>query len=78
MVIEVQKIKPNYSKNDINKIIKIENIKYNNKFSELNHRSKTHEINYKNTGKISQGTPSIYNQDAVKFIISFFNDIDDF
>jgi hypothetical protein len=53
----------------IYKIISENDIKNNPKYSAYNFRTKAHEEQYKETGQIPNGTPSLYNDDAIDFIV---------
>lgn len=55
--------------NIVNKIIKNEGIKSNRTYSAYNFRTNEHREKFEETGSIPSGTPSIYNQNAVDFVI---------
>jgi len=52
----------------INNLIKSEKLKVNKKYSSFNFRNKSLADKYKQSGALPSGTPSIYNEEAVKFI----------
>ena len=60
---------PNINQNHIHTVISDNNLKDDAKYSAYNFRTKTHEDNYKELGKIPSGTPSLYNDEAIEFIV---------
>lgn len=67
---KVKQIVPNAKDGQINQIIRDNLIKDNPDYSMYNFRSKSHQDKYKETGLCPTGTPSIYNQGAVEYIVS--------
>lgn len=67
---EVKKIIPSASTNRIWEIIRDNDLKNNPVYSVYNFRTKKHEDESLRTGKISSGTPSIYNEKAVDYIVN--------
>ena len=65
---------PNISRNKVWEIIKNTDMKNNRNYSVYNFRNKKQEDLYKETGKIPGGTPSIYNNKAIEFIIATLKD----
>lgn len=61
---------PEISRNKVWETIKNENMKNNEEYSVYNFRNKKQEDLYKETGKLPGGTPSIYNNKAIQFIIA--------
>ena len=68
MVNLVKKKVTGATNTQINNLIKREKLKFNEKYSSLNFRNKKLADKYKQSGTLSSGTPSIYNNAAVKFI----------
>lgn len=66
---EVKKRLPNIKQNLIFQVIKENNLKNNPQYSAYNFLYKHSEDEYKKTGIIQTSTPSIYNQDAIDFIV---------
>ncbi len=60
---------PDINQNHIHTVISDNNLKDDAKYSAYNFRTKTHEDNYKELGKIPSGTPSLYNDEAIEFIV---------
>lgn len=69
VVEKVKAMTPNVGQNIINKIIKDNDLKNNTQYSDYNFRTKTQEDVYKKTRKLPKTVTSIYNEDAVNFII---------
>jgi len=69
LIQEIRKEVPTVNQNHIYEIIKEQNVKQNINYSAYNFRSKEQEETAKAAGKIPSGVPSIYNQNAVNFII---------
>ncbi len=53
----------------INAVIKGHNIKRNPAFADYSFRTKSQEEEYSRTGKLPAGATSIYNEDAVRFVV---------
>ncbi len=66
--------KPQISKQIINKIISNKNIKKNQEYAYINFRNKEQEQKYKRSKVIPTGTPIIYKETVVDFIISVFDE----
>jgi hypothetical protein len=60
---------PDCKEGEIYNVISDNNIKNNTDYSAYNFRSKQHEDKYYQTGKLPTGTPSIYKQQAIDYII---------
>jgi hypothetical protein len=67
---EVKKIIPNANSNAVWDIIRDNGLKENTDYSAYNFRNKKQEDQYKETGEVPSMAPSIYNQNAVDFIIN--------
>ncbi len=67
---EVKKEIPDAYPNIVWEIIYDNDMKENPDYSAYNFRNKRHEDEYKKTGQVPSGTPSIYNQNAVEFIVN--------
>jgi len=70
LMAEVKKLVLKATSTQINKLIKSKKLKSNEKYSAVNFRNKKQADISKKTGKIPSGTPSIYNQAAIDFIVS--------
>lgn len=69
MEAEVKKKAPRIKQNEINTLIKNEKLKDNDKYSAYVFRNNKQAENYKKTGSPGSGTPSIFNQAAIDFIV---------
>lgn len=70
-VIEnVKKQIPDVGRNLIHQIIKDNDLKNNTQYSDYNFRTKVQEDAYKKSGKLPIGITSIYNENAVRFIVN--------
>lgn len=69
MVAQIKIKLPNLNQHHINAVISSNDLKQDIKYSAYNFRSKHHEDNYKESGVIPGGTPSLYNEEAMKFIV---------
>ncbi len=56
--------------NHIWDVIRENSLKTNTDYSAYNFRNKKKEDEYNESGKLANGTPSIYNEKAVNFIIN--------
>lgn len=65
---------PSLNQHHIHRIISENNLKDNPKYSAYNFRTKTHEDKYKESGIIPQATPSLYNDEALDFIVRRLRD----
>jgi hypothetical protein len=74
MVREVKSQLSDATPNDIWRAIRENGLKNNLDYSAYNFRSKKHEDNFLETGTVFQGTPSIYNQDAVDFLVNVISE----
>jgi hypothetical protein len=74
MKTKVLSLLPNINQHHIHKVISENDLKNDPKYSAYNFRTKTHEDNYKNTGVVPSGTPSLYNDKAVDFIVRRLKD----
>lgn len=67
---KVQEVKPGAKRHHIDQLIKDYNIKNDSKYSVYNFRTKTQRDEYeKKQETLPKGVPSIYNHDAVRFVI---------
>lgn len=66
--------KPQISKQLINKIISDKNIKKNQEYACINFRNKEQEQKYKKDKIIPKGTPIIYKENVIDYIISVFDE----
>ncbi len=66
---EIRKQLPKCQQGIIYRVIRENDLKNNLDYSAYNFRSKKHEDNFKETGKLPSGTPSIYKQIAVDYIV---------
>lgn len=55
--------------NDFNRLIRERQIKEDERFSAYNFRYQWHEEQYKKSGKVASGTPSLYNEDCVRYLV---------
>ena len=69
LAAEVQKVLSGAKQNDIWQVIKDNNLKDNLDYSAYNFPNKSKEDKYKSTGYVPDSTPSIYNSNAVAFIV---------
>jgi hypothetical protein len=69
VISQVKKEKPSVKQNQIDKVIKEYELKDKPKYSAYNFRTKKQEENYRDNGSLPKGIVSIYNEDAVRFII---------
>jgi hypothetical protein len=69
VVSEVQKIYPQAKQNEVWKAIANNDLKDNLDYSAYNFRNKKQEDNYRESGVLPSGTPSIYNKNAVTYIV---------
>jgi len=69
LVEEIQKVFPSAKQNEVWNAIAENDIKSNQDYSAYNFRSKKQEDKYKETGALPQAIPSIYNENAIPFII---------
>ncbi|PHS40412.1 MAG: hypothetical protein COB07_04775 [Sulfurovum sp.] len=60
---------PNINQHHISGVVSSNDLKNDTKYSAYNFRSKQHEDKYKETGIIPSSTPSLYNEEAMNFII---------
>lgn len=58
--------------NDVWRIINENNIKKNSDYSIYNFRNKSQEEEYERSGKVPNGTPSIYKEAAIDYIINIY------
>ena len=67
---KIKKELPTVKENEIQKAVKKLKIKENLKYSAYNFRNQNQEAEYKKSGKLPSSIPTIYNDDAVKFVVS--------
>lgn len=68
MVERIKALVRTANQSHINDVISSNELKQDSKFSAYNFRTKQHEERYKDTGEIPNGTPSLYNENAIHFI----------
>ena len=66
---KVKKAVPSTTQSQISQVINEENMKLEKKFSAFNFRNKKQSDKYEKTGILPSGTPSIYNEAAITFIL---------
>ncbi len=64
----LHKAVPNMKQTDFYKFLKEKKVRENEKYSSYNFRFKRHEELYKKTGKVTNGTPSLYNDECVAYM----------
>lgn len=69
LLAEVKKTFPGANANEVWETIRENGMKENSDYSAYNFRNKKQEDLYKETGKVPSITPSIYNQNAVDYIV---------
>ncbi len=69
MVEKIKSAIPDVNQSHVNEIISNNELKQDIKYSAYNFRTKQHEEKYKESGEIPNGTPSLYNENAVQLII---------
>lgn len=69
LYVKVRKAKPGVKQNQLNKFIKDHNLKFNPKYAIFNFISKIQEEKSKSTGMLPKGIISLYNEDAVRYVI---------
>jgi len=70
LIEEIKKIISNVNQNDIYKIIKDSTLKNNPDYSVYNFRNRTQEEEYEKFGKLPKAIPSIYNSNAIGYIVN--------
>lgn len=70
VIQRVKKLIPDAGLNTINQVIKDNDLKNSTQYSDYNFRTKIQEDTYKKTGRLPSGTPSLYNESAVRFIVN--------
>jgi len=70
LATEVKKALPYVGMNEIWEIVKENDMKNNPDYAAYNFRSKKHEDEFRETGRVPSITPTIYNQNAVDYIIN--------
>jgi hypothetical protein len=70
---EVQNVNPEIKRSQIWDAIRENGLKENPDYAAYNFRNKRQEDEYRSTGVIASGTPTIYNQNAVKFLLNVLN-----
>ena len=69
LLAEVKNAFPGANANHVWDVIRDNEMKANLDYSAFNFRNKMQEDEYQASGKVPSGTPSIYNHDAVGFIV---------
>ncbi len=72
LVNEIRKKQPNINKNRIWEIIKENGIKDNKDYSDYSFRNQKHRLNFENNNILANGTPSIYKNSAIDFILNIY------
>jgi Schlafen, AlbA_2 len=65
----VHRAYPSANQAEVWGVIRENEVKYNTDYSAFNFRNKKHEDEYSASGKVPSATPSIYNENAVDFIV---------
>lgn len=76
LIERLKKMHKDARPNQINKIIKQFKVKGNDALAEYSFRTKTQEDQYKKSGKLPKAIASIYNEDAVRFIVQKLDEAD--
>jgi hypothetical protein len=69
LVQKVKKQVPHVKSHVICEVMKKHKLKQNETYSAYSFRTKVHEDSYVRTGRLPSGTASIYNEDAVRFLV---------
>lgn len=69
LVVAVQKAYPAARQGEVWGVIRENGMKYNTDYAAFNFRNKKHEDEYTTSGTVPSVTPSIYNENAVDFIV---------
>ena len=69
LIQKVKKAVPSTTQSQITQVITESNMKFEKKFSAFNFRNKKQSDKYDRTGVLPSGTPSIYNDSAITFIL---------
>lgn len=72
----IKKKIPGAKQGKLNELIRDNNLKYNEDYSAFNFRSKSQQDHFNATGDLPIGTPSIYNQNAVEYLLMLMNEED--
>lgn len=72
LIDRIMKEQPLCKLNMILKIMKDSNLRFDDRYSGFNFRSKAQEEKFKVTHSMPRGIPSIYNEDAARFIVQRF------
>lgn len=70
MADEVKKALPNSAQHHVWNVVRENDLKNNPDYAAYNFRNKKQEDSFKTSGVLTNGTPSIYNNRAVEFIVS--------
>lgn len=65
---KIKKDLPYIKQSDFNRFIREKKIKEDDKYSAYNFRYQRHEEEFRKSGKVSVGTPSIYNEEFVRYL----------
>jgi len=76
LVEKIKREKPNTNNNIINKIIKGTKLKTNKDYSAYNFRTKKQSDDYEGTGVLPSSVSSIYNEAAVRYIVSKLSELE--
>lgn len=60
---------PTMKQNDFNRLLRERKIKEDEKYSAYNFRCQRHEEEFKKSGKVKTSTPSLYNEDCVRYLV---------
>lgn len=69
LLVAVQKVYPAARRGEVWDVIRENGMKFNTDYAAFNFRNKKHEDEYAASGTVPSGTPSIYNENAVDFIV---------
>ena len=70
MVTEIKKLLPGTTPIQINNVIKAEKMKGDKRYAAHNFRYKKHADEHNKNGRVPSGTPTIYNQAAIDFVVN--------
>lgn len=70
LAAEVKKARPNVVQHQVWQVVKDNDLKNNPDYAAYNFRNKKQEDEFRESGQLPGGTPSIYNQRAVDFVVS--------
>jgi len=75
ILVDVKDKRPAIKQNEFDSIIKNKKIKDNKKYSAYNFRNKDQAEIYEKTRVLPKGTPSIYNKEAIEYIVAQYDEL---